>query len=128
MGVAGGDGLAQPLGAIEDVAGGEGSDFSVLAGELAQAVQLEVDVPFGEDEVGVDAEKGAEQGLCGGLFGMTPKVCQGLAVQDFDTAAEGVGRVVGQCFSFTSGGPVPGLQRARAGPSGVVAEGDADPA
>ncbi|MFG2996602.1 hypothetical protein [Streptomyces sp. NPDC048340] len=107
MRVAGGDGLVQPLGGVEEVAGGKAPDFAAFDGELAQTVELEVDVPLGEDEVGVDAEESAEQRPGRGFLDVALKVGQGLAEEGFDAVPEGVGRVVGQCVSFTGDGSAP---------------------
>ncbi|MCY0931528.1 hypothetical protein OTB20_36165 [Streptomyces sp. H27-H1] len=80
----------QPLGAVADVACLEGADIAVFARVRAQAVHLEVDASFGEDEVAVDGEDGAEEGGVGGLVCGLPKFGERLAEEGFNVVAQDV--------------------------------------
>lgn len=97
----------QPLGAVADVAGLEGADVAVFARVRAQAVQLEVDAAFGEDQVTVDGEDGAEEGGVGTLGGRLLEFGERLAEEGFDAVAEFGRGLVGQVGSFRGVGTGP---------------------
>lgn len=94
VGVAGGDGLRDAAGAVEDVAGVELADLPVGGGEFAQAFQLEGDVAFGEGQGAVVAGQGGEQGALGDV-GEGFEFIERLSEQRLDALGDDLGNGVG---------------------------------
>ncbi|WP_327417570.1 hypothetical protein [Streptomyces sp. NBC_01233] len=91
------------------MAGLERADVPVFARVRAQAVQLEVDAAFGEDQVTVDGEDGAKEGGVGSLCGGLLEFGERLTEEGFDAAAELAGGLIGQVRSFRGVGTGPRL-------------------
>ena len=127
VGVAGGDGLGDAPGAVEDVTGLEPADLPFGNGEFAQPLKLESNAAFGEGQVTVGASQGGEQGGLRGGVGEGFEFSERLSVQRLDALGDelgnGVGRGVGlgQSVDFQGRRVRTALARDAAGADGAVA-------
>jgi hypothetical protein len=91
VGVAGGDGLGDAAGAVDDVTGGKTADLPLRGDEFAQPLQLEGDVALGERQIAVTAGERGEQGGIGGAVGERFELTERLSEQRLDALGDDLG-------------------------------------